>query len=376
MSDDDALKLEAERLLRELTEAHGVPGAEDAVRRIFLRELKGQGEFRCDRLGSVACERRGPAVAEGPRVLVAGHFDEVGFAVQNITPKGFLKLVALGGWWTHTLVAQRLRILTRGGREILGVVGSTPPHFLGESAKDKVLPLDQLYVDIGARSRGEVEEWGVALGDAVAPDSTFTPLTGDGVFVAKAFDNRCGVAAAIQTMRELTGETLPCQLIAAGSAQEELGCRGAVTLGSLTTPDVALVMEGTPADDTPGMPSADSQGAVGEGVQIRLLDPSAVMNRRLVELVIDTARREGIPHQVAVRRSGGTDAKSLQFAQNGVPCVVLGTPARYIHSHNSIIQIRDYLAAVRLTMAVVRRLDATTVAGLTDWLGTCGTDAI
>ncbi|RYD32109.1 MAG: M20/M25/M40 family metallo-hydrolase, partial [Verrucomicrobiaceae bacterium] len=145
--------------------------------------------------------------------------------------------------------------------------------------------------------------------------------------------------------------------------------RGAVTLGALTAPDVALVMEGTPADDTPGMNAAESQGAVGRGVQIRVLDPSAIMNRRLVDLVVDTARAEGIPHQVAVRRSGGTDAKSLQFIREGVPCVVLGTPARYIHSHNSLIRIDDYLAAVRLTAAVARRLDTATVAGFTDWLG-------
>lgn len=367
ISPDLDLKTEAVRLLRELTEAHGVPGAEDAVRRIFHRELKDFGGMKADRLGSVACFR--PGDAKGPKVLVAGHFDEVGFAVQGITPKGFLRIVALGGWWTHSLVAQRVRVLTRGGREILGVVGSTPPHFLGEGAKDRVLPLEQLYVDIGASSQEEAEGWGVALGDAVAPDSAFTALAGEGMYLAKAFDNRCGVAAAIQTMQSLAGETLPCRLMAAGSVQEEVGCRGAVTLGALTSPDVALVMEGTPADDTPGMNAGESQGAVGQGVQIRVLDPSAIMNRRLVDFVVDTARAEGIPHQVAVRRSGGTDAKSLQFIREGVPCVVLGTPARYIHSHNSLIRIDDYLSAVRLTAAVVRRLDTAAVAGFTDWLG-------
>ena len=232
-------KTDAVRLLRELTEAHGVPGAEDAVRRIFLRELAGHGTVHTDRLGSAAVERED----SGPRVLVAGHFDEVGFAVQHITAKGFLKLVALGGWWTHTLVAQRVRILTKSGQEVLGVIGSTPPHFLGESAKDKVLPLEQLYVDVGAGSRTEVEALGISLGDAVAPDSAFTALAGGERFLAKAFDNRCGVEAAVQTMQLLKNESLPCQLIAAGSVQEEVGCRGAVTLAALTKPDVALVME-------------------------------------------------------------------------------------------------------------------------------------
>ena len=356
-------RTETLRLLRELTEAHGVSGTEDTVRRIFLRELAGCGEVMTDRLGSAAVERAG----EGPRVLVAGHFDEVGFAVQQITAKGFIKLVALGGWWTHTLVAQRVRILTKSGQEVLGVVGSTPPHFLGESAKDKVLPLEQLYVDVGAGSRADAEALGIALGDAVAPDSAFTALAGGERFVAKAFDNRCGVAAAVQTMKLLKNETLPCRLIAAGSVQEEVGCRGAVTLAALTQPDVALVMEGTPADDTPGMPAEESQGALGSGVQIRVLDPTALMNRRLVDLVLETARTEGIPHQLAVRRSGGTDAKSYQFYETGVPCIVLAPPARYIHSHNSILQLEDYLNTVRLTASVVRRLNSATVTGLTDW---------
>lgn len=351
-------------LLKTLTEAHGVPGAEDAVRRIFLSELAGHGEILTDRLGSAAVVRPA-APGSGPRVLVAGHFDEVGFAIQNITPKGFLKIVALGGWWTHTLVAQRVRILTRSGTEILGVVGSTPPHFLGEAAKDKVLPLESLYIDVGATSRAEAEAWGLALGDPIAPDSAFTALAGGQRFLAKAFDNRLGVAAAIRTMQELKNETLPCQLIAAGSVQEEVGCRGAVTLAHLTRPDVALVMEGTPADDTPGMPPDDSQGALGSGVQIRVLDPTALMNRRLVDLAIETARAENIPYQVAVRRSGGTDAKSFQFNQNGVPSIVLGTPARYIHSHNSLLHLEDFLSTVRLTTALVRRLDAETVRELT-----------
>ena len=358
---------ESIRLLRELTEAHGVSGAEDAVRRVFLRELAPYGSATTDRLGSAAVERRHPTNPAAPRVLVAGHFDEVGFAIQSITPKGFLKLVPLGGWWTHTLVAQRVRILTKSGIEFPGVIGSTPPHFLGESAKDKVLPIEQLYVDMGADSREAVAALGISLGDPVAPESHFTPLAGGTRFMAKAFDNRCGIAAAIQTMQLLADEPLSCHLIAAGSVQEEVGCRGATTLAALTRPDLALVMEGTPADDTPGMSADDSQGALGCGVQIRVLDPTALMNRRLVDLVLDTARREGIPHQLAVRRSGGTDAKSYQFHQTGVPCIVLAPPARYIHSHNSILHLQDYLDTVRLTTALVRRLSAEVIENLTCW---------
>ena len=352
------------RLLKALTEAHGVSGTEDGVREIFANELRDLGELKADRLGGVVCDRGGA----GPRVLVAGHFDEVGFAVQSITARGFLKLAALGGWWTHSLVAQRVRIRLSSGKEILGVIGSTPPHFLSDAGKDKLLTLDQLFVDVGASSRQEVLELGVRLGDPVAPCSAFTEMEVPGVYMAKAFDNRCGVAAAIQSARILARRDLPCRLLSAGSVQEEVGCRGAVTLGELTQPDVALILEGTPADDTPGLSVEDAQGEIGKGVQIRVLDPTAIMSRRLVDLAIHTAEIEKIPYQVAVRKSGGTDAKAFQFAGAGVPCVVLGTPARYIHSHNSLIRLSDYLSMVRLVCALVPRLDAGTVAGLNRWI--------
>ena len=358
-------KTDAIRLLSTLTNAHGVSGSEAAVRAIFRQELTGCGTPGTDVLGNVWAERAGPA--DGPRVLVTGHMDEVGFAVQHITARGFIKLVALGGWWTHTLVAQRVRILTRSGEEIMGVIGSTPPHFLNDGAKDKLLTLDQMYVDVGAGSREEAESWGIALGDPVAPDSAFTPMRHEDMFCAKAFDNRVGIGATIHTLQELRDATLPCTLTGAATVQEEVGCRGAVTLGEHLRPDVAIVLEGTPADDTHGMDPAEGQGRIGAGVQIRLMDPTAIMNRPLVDFLQATARELGIPCQIAVRKSGGTDARSLQLSRAGVPCVVLGTPARYIHSHNSIINIHDYLACVRLTVAAVQRCTAAQVEAFRTW---------
>ncbi len=359
------MRTEAIQLLSSLTEAHGVSGYESSVREIFRHELAAAGPAQCDVMGNVWIEKKG--ARDGPRVLVAGHMDEVGFAVQNITSKGFIRIVPLGGWWTHTLVAQRVRILTRSGHEIMGVIGSTPPHFLSEGQKDKLMTLDQLYVDVGASSREEVEHWGIALGDAIAPDSAFTTMRHPDLFCAKAFDNRVGMAAAIQALQGLLKVPLPCDLITAGSVQEEVGCRGAVTLAHSVRPDVALVLEGTPADDTHGMDMTESQGRTGGGVQIRIMDPTAIMNRPLVDFLIATARELDIPCQVAVRKSGGTDARSLQISRYGVPCVVLGTPARYIHSHNSIMNINDYLACVQLVMAAVQLLDADCVRTFRAW---------
>jgi putative aminopeptidase FrvX len=351
-------------LLKELTEAHSVPGHEDEVRAIFVNELEECGELSTDRNGSVFCE-----TGDGPRVAIAGHMDEVGFMVQNITPDGFIQFIALGGWWEHSLLSQRVEVRTRSGEKLLGVVCSKPPHFLPEAQRRQVMSLDQLFIDVGATSRKEAEEeFGISLGDPIAPYSLFTALAREDYYMAKAFDNRVGMAGTIQAGRILSQSTHPNRLILTGTVQEEVGLRGAKTAAFKTKPDVAIVLEGPPADDTPGFNRSESQGRLGGGVQIRLFDPSGIMNPRLAQLAIQTAKEEGIPHQVTVRRSGGTDAGSFHLANNGVPSVVLGVPARYIHSHNSIIDLNDYLHMVALTVALARRLDEQTVEGLIRYL--------
>jgi putative aminopeptidase FrvX len=353
-------------LLRQLTEAHGAPGHEDAVRAIFRTELAGIGAISCDRLGSIMCET---GTGREPRVMVTAHMDEVAFMVQNITDAGFLQIVALGGWWTHNLLAQRVRVLTRSGPELLGIVASTPPHFLAEAERTKVLPIDQLFVDIGATDRTHAEEsLGVRLGDPIVPDSPFTRIGNQSLLCAKAFDNRVGVAIVIQALHQITaGGVCPNSLLGVATVQEEIGCRGAITAAALARPDVGLVIEGTPADDTPAIPGASRQAILGKGPQIRLMDPTAVMSPRLVNFVRDVATEKEIPHQFAVRRSGGTDASSFHTSGLGVPCVVIGIPARYIHSHNSIINLDDYLATLTLVTELIRHLDATTVTHLSDY---------
>jgi endoglucanase len=359
------MRTKAVSLLQELTDAHSVPGHEDEVRAIFVDELEDCGELATDRNGSVFCETDG----SGPRVMIAGHMDEVGFMVQNITLDGFIQFVPLGGWWEHNLLSQRVEILTRSGEKVLGVVSSRPPHFLPEAQRRQVIRIDSLFIDIGAASRREAEEeFGISLGDPIAPSSAFTPMSREDYFLAKAFDNRVGMAGVIQVGQILSGSAHPNRLILCGTVQEEVGLRGAKTAAAFSKPDVALILEGPPADDTPGFNRADSQGRLGGGVQIRMFDPTAIANPRLARLAIDIARAENIPHQVTVRRNGGTDAGSFHLANHGVPSIVLGVPARYIHSHNAMIDINDYLHLLTLVIALVRRLDQETVDGLHAYL--------
>src|SRR5689334_11870 len=166
------------RMMEELTEAMGVPGQEDEVRGIMGRYLAPYGELVRDNLGGIAVRKVGdPAAAgSGPRVLIAGHMDEVGYMVTLITEEGFIKFQPLGGWWEQVMLAQRVRIRTRRG-DIIGVTGSKPPHILPADERNKIVQKKDMFIDIGARSRAEVQEAGVRPGDPVTPICPFTVLS-------------------------------------------------------------------------------------------------------------------------------------------------------------------------------------------------------
>ena len=348
------------QLLTELTQADAIPGHEEEVRQIFHSHLEGVGVIQKDRLGSIFCTKEGKF--EKPRILIDSHMDEVGFIVQSVTGAGYVKFLTVGGWWAHTLLAQRVNILTKQGK-ISGVIGSTPPHLLNAGSRDKVMDIKDLYIDIGAESAEQAtEEYGVKPGCPIVPYGPFMPMQNPKLFTAKAFDNRVGVGLVIETLQQL-GEH-PNTVVGTGSVQEEVGLRGARTVAAAAQPDVAIVLEGPPADDLPGASSDTLQGRLGGGVQIRLYDPSMIANPRLTELTIETATKHQIPHQIAVRTSGGTDAGAIHQVGRGVPSIVLGVPARYVHSHVSIINIDDYQATLDLLLRLIPQLDSATVDNL------------
>lgn len=350
----------SKELLQRLSCAAGAPGSEDEVRAIVRKELEGIGTIRHDRLGSLICEKSGSSTA--PRVVLDSHMDEVAFMVQSIGKEGRLAFVTLGGWWGHVLLGQRVDVLTDRGR-VPGVIGSTPPHFLSPSQRKEVLPLEKMYIDVGATERAEAESLGVKLGDPVVPCAEFREMAVRGIFSGKALDNRLGVSLMVETMRAMTHGDHPNTLIGVGATQEEIGLRGAGTASEITRPDVGVVLECTPADDLPG--ETEPQARLGGGPQIRLFDPTAVASRRLVRLVETVAAESGVEIQLAVRRSGGTDAGAIHRWRQGVPTVVIGVPARYIHSHVGLFNWRDYANARTLVQALVMRLDVERVEALT-----------
>jgi putative aminopeptidase FrvX len=350
----------SEKLLKELTEVHGVPGYEHQVQDLIRGYVASLGEIEQDKLGSLICCLDG----EGPRVMLAGHMDEIGFMVRHITKDGFVKFVPLGGWWDQVLLGQRVIIKTHKG-DVVGVIGAKPPHLLPADERTKVVEKKDMYIDIGVSSQEQVDEAGVRVGDPIVPDARFTPLAGGKTYLSKAFEDRVGCALMVEVLQHFAGQKHPNVIYGAATTQEEVGLRGAGTSAEVIDPEVAIVLESDIAGDVPGIKEEESAVKLGKGPTVIFYDRSMIPNLRLRDLVIDTAKELDIPLQFSAIEGGGTDAGAIHRHKAGVPSVVIGVAARHIHSHGAIIHRDDYDNAVKLLTGLIGRLDAETVAGLT-----------
>jgi len=355
---------EIEKLLKELTEASGVPGYEGEIRDIIRRYFEPLGNISQDKMGSLICKQSGDS--EKPKVMLAGHMDEVGFIVKHITKEGFIKFTPLGGWWSHVLLAQRMIVKTHKG-DILGVIGAKPPHMLLEEERKKLVEKKDMYLDIGATSQKEVEDAGVRVGDPIVPVSQFTVLSNSKTYLAKAFDDRLGCALTIATMQGLVSKSHPNSLFGVATVQEEVGTRGASTSVELINPDVAIILEVSIAGDIPGINPEESSVKLGGGPTLLIYDAMMIPNLKLRDLVIETAKNHNIPLQISAMEGGATDGGPIHLHKSGVPTIVLAVPTRHIHSHNAILHRNDFNSTVELLTKIIQTLNSKTVADLTAW---------
>jgi endoglucanase len=348
-------------MLKELAEAPGVSGQEGAVRQVMRRYLEPLSEIAVDNLGSVIGRKVG--VADGPKIMLAGHLDEIGFVITRITDEGYLKFQTLGGWWEQVMLAQRVEIYTRNG-PITGVIGSKPPHILSAEERSKVVDRKTMFIDIGAASKAEAESWGVRPGDSVVPVGPFAQMRNPDMLMAKAWDNRFGCALAIETLRRLGELAHPNVVYGVGTVQEEVGLRGAATTTNLIAPDIGIALDTGIAGDMPGVGPDDAAGRLGGGPVLLLYDASMIPHTGLRNLLIDVAEAEGLPLQFDKMPGGGTDAGRMHLFGGGVPSIVIGVAVRYIHTHTAIMHRGDFDQAAALLTALIMRLDAATVERL------------
>jgi len=343
------------KMFKALTDANAVPGNEKEARLVMEQYIAPYADnVYTDQLGSLIAEKTGDE--NGPKIMVAGHLDEVGFMVTRIDKDGFIYFQTLGGWWSQVMLAQRVTVMTRKGN-VTGVIGSKPPHILSPEARKKPVKIDDMFIDIGASSKEEAEEFGVQPGDSVAPYFEFTQLKNEKMLLAKAWDNRIGCAIAIDVLKQLEKENHPNIVYGVGTVQEEVGLRGARTSAHHIKPDIGFGVDVGIAGDTPGVTDKEADSQLGEGPQIIVYDASMISHKGLRDFVIETADKHKIPYQYSSMPGGGTDSGSIHLTADGVPSLSITIATRYIHTHAAILHRDDYENAVKLIVEVIKKLD-------------------
>ncbi|KGP73679.1 M42 family metallopeptidase [Pontibacillus yanchengensis] len=341
-------------LFQTLTELQGAPGNEHAVRKFMKSELEQYSdELIQDNLGGVFGVKKG----QGPKVMVAGHMDEVGFMVTQITKNGMIRFQPLGGWWSQVLLAQRVQVMTDQG-PVIGVIGSIPPHNLTPEQRQKPMEIKNMMIDIGADDLEDAKQIGIKPGQQIVPICPFTPMANEKKILAKAWDNRYGCGLSIELLKELQNETLPNELYSGATVQEEVGLRGAQTAANMIQPDIFYALDASPANDMSG--DEKEFGQLGKGALLRIFDKTMVTHKGIREFILDTAETNDIPYQYFISQ-GGTDAGRVHVSNEGVPSAVVGICSRYIHTSASMIHIDDYAAAKELITKLVKTTDQNVV---------------
>ncbi|MFH1180641.1 MAG: M42 family metallopeptidase [Candidatus Bathyarchaeota archaeon] len=352
-------------LMKKMMDAFGPSGFEREINKLVKKEVEPYtDEILTDKLGTLAFTLEG----EGPKVLLAGHTDEVGFIISSITDNGYLTFNQLGGWWDQVLLAQKVIVRGKKG-DTVGIIASKPPHILPMEDRKKVVEKKDMFIDIGASSMEEVEEAGIRIADPVVPWSPFEVIREGKVAMGKAFDDRIGTFVIMEAMRRIKeqGISHPNKIIGAATVQEEVGLRGAQTIAQTVNPDVSIVLEVDIAGDVPGIKPSEAPTKMGGGPGLGTYDRSMIPNQPFKEMVIDTAKQAQIPLQLSQMAGGGTDAGRIHVNASGCPTVVLTVPTRHIHSHVGLLSLKDTENAIRLLVELLRKLDWETVNSFTEF---------
>ena len=343
-------------MIRDFSNANGVSGFEDEVVSVARKYADPSYEVSEDCLRNLYI-RRPENNGKRPVVQLDGHSDEVGFMVQAIKPNGTLQFITIGGWVYTNIPAHKVRVKSADGSYVPGIVAAKPPHFMSAAEAGRVPDVSEMAIDIGAASIEEAhDDFGIRMAAPVVPDVDFTYDEKHDLMIGKAFDCRLGCAAILATLDAIKGKELDVDVVGAMSVQEEVGVRGAKVTANTVKPDIAIVFEGCPADDTV-QPDYLIQTAIHKGPMLRHIDTSMITNPRYQKYALDLARELNIPVQESVRTGGSTNGASIHLSNQGIPTIVIGLPVRYIHSHYGIAAYEDFENAVKLATEIIRRMN-------------------
>ena len=342
--------------LRRLLDAPGPSGYESAPARVWREEASTfADEVTHDVVGnSFAQVKSRDGGTDAPKVLLAGHIDEIGFVITHIDKEGFLWFSPLGGWDDQVVVGQRLRIAGRDG-DVIGVIGKKAAHLLKEEDRRKPTRLDDMWIDIGAIDRDDAARR-VEVGDPAVIDSRFIELTGD-ICVARSMDNRVGAFVALEAARLVAAERCAADVYAVATAQEEITFGGAYTASFSVAPLIGIAIDVTHATDYPGADKKRNHEVKLAGGPV--LGRGATVNDGVFLGLRTAARNLGIETAVqATGKSSGTDADAMIHTGAGTATGVVSIPNRYMHSPNELVSLTDLENAARVIAEFVRTVTA------------------
>ena len=319
-------------MLEMLCAASGVSGNEDEVRNLISDKCS-YYQPMVDTMGNLLVSTKG----KGKKILLAAHMDEVGLIISGIEDNGFLRFKPVGGIDTGVLIGKKVFV---GDKKIPGIIGIKAIHL---QKKDEEAPkAEDLYIDIGADGREDAENV-INLGDYVTFEPVFVNF-GDNLVAAKALDDRAGCAILLEMLKRNGNKNL-CLVF---TAQEEVGCRGGLAAGEYFRPDIAIVVETTFSNDAHPSDPMESPTKIGNGPVLAFMDGRSVIDRQIIDSLIEVADMHKIPWQFKKTNLGGTDAGALSKAANGIPTAVIAISCRNLHSPASVMSMDDYNNALKL----------------------------
>ena len=332
-------------LLEKLSNASGVSGYENELRQIIRDELSPHvDELSTDSMGNLFAIKKGDGT--GPKVMLTAHMDEVGLFVDFIDSKGFVKFRKIGSIDDRVLLSRRVYI---GERKSPGIIGTKPVHLKGPGDDQKVVSSDNMSIDVGANSKNAAQSI-ARVGDPVVFATKFVQ-SGD-ILRGKAFDDRAGCGVLV----ELLKRSYPFTFQGVFTVQEELGLRSATIAAYALNPDFGFALEGTTANDMPSKRDVTPSTNLGAGPAITIMDKSVISDKRLVNLLVDTAKRENIPYQFKRTITGNTDAGAMRKTRGGVPSVTVSFPIRYMHAPVGIMHLSDFQNIIELMYKTLCRI--------------------
>lgn len=337
--------------LEKLSNINGVTGREEDVRNVLSNLIKPYVDSVSeDKLGNLIAIKKGDK--SKPKIMLAAHMDEIGLMVKNISKEGFIQFAKMGGIDDRILLAQKVIVHTSKD-DLLGIIGSKPPHIQKKEERNKVVTYDKLFIDIGAMDSRDIQKMGVKIGDPISFSVKFEKV-GKKIVTGKAFDDRAGCAVMVETLKKLN--STDCSIFAVGTIQEEVGLRGAGTAAFGIDPDFGIALDVTVAGDVPGVKDFESNIKMGKGPALTVTDAGLISHPKVLSLLVDTAKKNNIPYQLETGLPGTTDAARISLTRQGVPSGTISIPTRYIHSPVGMMDLTDINNSIKLTVATIQEI--------------------